>query len=80
MYNISTQINGVRKKSTQEWKTGNIVKVGFLSLRILDKEKSNLAYYSAEQSRGLPDHYILESLDGKKLYKFTPHFGLEKLN
>ena len=52
------------------WEPGRIVKVGFLSLRVLGCQAVK---------DGLPDIYTLESLDGAKQYEFTPHNGLRRI-
>ena len=58
-------------KTKQGWSAGNTVKVGFLTLRVL---------HSKSVKDGLPDIYILESLDGSKLYEFIPHNGLFRIS
>lgn len=57
--------------SKQTWTPGNIVKVGFLSLRVLELIPTPGDYR--------PDVYLLESLDSSKQYEFTPHFGLTRI-
>lgn len=57
-------------KSKQSWEIGNVVKVGFLTLRVL-------AVKAVKD--GLPDIYMLESLDAKKKYEFIPHNGLQRI-
>ena len=57
-------------KTRQDWTPGNTVKVGFLTLRVLDVK----AVYD-----GLPDIYTLESLDGQKRYESIPHNGLTRI-
>jgi hypothetical protein len=57
-------------RSKQSWETGSIVKVGFLSLKVLKK--------IATPGNYLPDQYALASLDGSRFYKFIPHNGLER--
>ncbi len=57
-------------KTRQDWTPGNTVKVGFLTLRVLEVT----AVYD-----GLPDIYTLESLDGRKRYEFIPHNGLTRI-
>ena len=57
-------------RSKQDWTPGNIVKVGFLRLRVLGAR----AVFD-----GLPDIYDLESLDGTKHYEFIPHNGLTRV-
>lgn len=54
----------------QNWSVGSVVKVGFLSLRVLG---------CRAVVDGLPDIYTLESLDGRKQYEFIPHNGLVRL-
>ena len=56
------------KNSTQNWTPGAIVKVGFLSLRVVRCIPTPGDY--------APDEYELASLDGRKLYSFVPHHGL----
>lgn len=58
------------KHTRQSWSVGSVVKVGFLSLRVLGAEAVK---------DGLPDIYTLESLDGAKRYQFIPHNGLVRL-
>lgn len=58
------------RNTKQIWEVGKAVKVGFLTLTILEKIPTPLD--------GLPDKYLLESNKGIK-YFFTPHNGLEKL-
>lgn len=57
-------------KSAQDWSVGAMVKVGFLSLRVVAAEATPGDYR--------PDRYILESAKGVR-YSFTPHYGLERL-
>lgn len=54
----------------QNWSAGSVVKVGFLTLRVLGVEAVK---------DGLPDIYTLESLDGAKRYEFIPHNGLSRV-
>lgn len=54
--------------SKQHWTLGNIVKVGFLSLRIVG--------FEATPGDWLPDAYIMENTAGTKKYRFVPHNGL----
>jgi len=58
-------------KTKQKWDIGCIVKVGFLTLKVIGIE---------QVVDGLPDIYKLESLDGIRLYEFIPHNGLTRLN
>lgn len=58
------------KNSKQEWKIGNVVKVGFMQLRVIGAR----AEYDF-----LPDIYSLESIDGTKKYEFIPHNGLQRV-
>jgi hypothetical protein len=57
-------------RTKQTWAVGAVVKVGFLSLRILDVRAVK---------DGMPDIYTLESLDGLKRYEFIPHNGLTRI-
>lgn len=57
-------------RSKQDWTPGNVVKVGFLSLRVLSV---------VAVKDWLPDIYTLESLDGTKKYEFIPHNGLSRV-
>ena len=56
--------------TNQDWSVGSVVRVGFLSLRVVASEATPGDYR--------PDRYILESAKGVR-YSFTPHFGLERL-
>lgn len=55
----------------QDWRVGNTVRVGFLSLRVMAVEPTPGDYK--------PDAYRLASQDGTRLYRFVPHFGLERI-
>ena len=55
------------QRSKQDWSVGNVVKVGFLKLRVLS---------ARAVKDGLPDIYTLESMDGSRRYEFIPHNGL----
>lgn len=66
-------IDNMRTKQGNQWVAGNVVKVGFLKLRVIGPVQ-NCSYY------GLPQAYILKSLDGKVAYEFVPHNGLHRLN
>jgi hypothetical protein len=57
-------------QSKQNWSIGETVKVGFLKLRVVD---------ACAVKDGLPDIYLLESLDATKQYRFIPHHGITKL-
>ena len=63
-------VSGMITHTKQNWQVGNVVKVGFLSLRVVDAK----AEYD-----GLPDIYTLESIDGSKRYEFIPHKGLTRV-
>lgn len=58
-------------RTRQDWTIGAVVKVGFLSLRVVGARATPGDYR--------PDVYELESLDGSKRYEFTPHHGLERI-
>lgn len=53
-----------------EFKIGNTVRIGFLSLKVIDL----CEYREYGQAFG----YILESAKGQK-YEFTPYWGLRKI-
>lgn len=55
----------------QNWAVGEVVKVGFLKLKVTGCR----AEYD-----GLPDIYELENLKGDKKYEFIPHNGLKKID
>jgi hypothetical protein len=57
-------------KSKQDWSVGQVVKVGFLSLRVVG---------ARAEKDFLPDIYTMESLDGTRKYEFIPHNGLTRL-
>lgn len=61
------------RNSKQVWEVGEVVKVGFLSLRVVRKEPT--------PDDHAPDAYILCGLgtNASKQYRFVPHLGLEKL-
>ena len=54
----------------QSWACGSVVKVGFLSLRVVTCRAAK---------DGLPDIYTLVSLDGTRLYEFVPYNGLTRV-
>lgn len=60
----------MNSKSKQNWEIGNAVKVGFLSLTVLDKAATPGDYR--------PDAYLLQSSKGDQ-YSFIPHHGLQKM-
>lgn len=60
------------KNSTQVWEVGEIVKIGFLTLRITAKEPTPGDY--------APDAYLLIDKTGMKKYRFVPHNGIERIN
>lgn len=59
------------RKSSQDWTPGATVKVGFLTLRVVEAVATPGDYR--------PDLYRLASLDGARRYEFTPHMGLERV-
>lgn len=58
-------------RSRQTWEVGETVKVGFLTLRVTAKEPT--------PGDGMPDAYRLTDKTGSKVYRFVPHFGLERI-
>ena len=59
-------------KTRQNWTTGQVVKVGFLSLVVKAAVATPGDY--------LPDAYILANQAGTQLYRFVPHNGVEKIS
>lgn len=53
-----------------QWQVGNVVKVGFLKLRVVSVK-------AVKDS--LPDIYTLTNLDGTRTYEFIPHNGLTRI-
>ena len=58
-------------KTNQKWEVGQEVKVGFMKLRVLKLVPTPGDY--------APDEYLMESLDGSKMYSFVPHKGLNRI-
>jgi len=56
--------------SKQSWSIGSMVKVGFMTLKVLEVNAVK---------DGLPDIYILENPKTGKKYEFIPHNGLSAL-
>lgn len=56
--------------SKQDWAPGNSVKVGFLTLEVVEAVPTPGDYR--------PDDYRLVSLNTGARYTFTPHHGLAK--
>lgn len=57
------------KTSKQVWAVGEMVKVGFMSLRVMATQATPGDYK--------PDAYILANAKADKFYRFVPHNGLE---
>lgn len=57
------------QKSKQMWESGEIVKVGFMKLQVIEAKSTKGDYK--------PDSYLLSN--GKKYYVFVPHNGLTTL-
>lgn len=57
------------QKSKQVWQVGEMVKVGFLTLKVLARVPT--------PGDHAPDAYALGSAKGA-IYRFVPHFGLTK--
>ncbi len=55
----------------KDWSIGSIVKIGFMTLIVKGVQAIK---------DGMPDIYILESLNGEKRYEFIPHNGLHRIN
>jgi hypothetical protein len=60
------------RNSKQVWEVGEVVKVVFLSLRVIAKEPTPGDF--------MPDAYRLVDRKGQKQYRFVPHNGLERLS
>lgn len=58
------------RNTRQDWSPGRTVRVGFLTLRVVEAIPT--------PGDGRPDVYRLASLDGRTGYTFTPHHGLER--
>lgn len=71
MWSMNRQINGPRNKAKQDWSTGNTVKVGFLTLKIVGTDDARSCYGHVI--------YKLENADGTKKYEFSPHEGLSRV-
>lgn len=59
------------KHSKQVWEVGEVVKVGFMQLRVLAKV--------ATPGNFLPDQYALTNAKGDRFYRFVPHNGCERM-
>lgn len=59
-------------KTRQNWATGQTVKVGFLSLIVVQCIPTPGDY--------APDAYLLINQAQTQLYKFVPHNGVEKIS
>ena len=58
--------------SKQSWRIGDRVNVGFMKNLLVTQIDAILD--------GLPDIYTLENTNNGKLYQFTPHNGIERIN
>jgi catalase len=58
-------------KTKQNWTSGQTVKVGFLSLMVVQAIPTPGDY--------APDAYLLVNQAQTQLYKFVPHNGVEKI-
>lgn len=61
------------RNSNQTWEVGEVVKVGFLTLRVTEKVPT--------PGDSAPDAYILCGLgsNNHRTYRFVPHNGIERL-
>jgi hypothetical protein len=59
-----------RTSKNKDWTVGAIVKVGFMTLRVVSVKAVK---------DFLPDIYTLENLAGTKKYEFIPHNGLSAI-
>jgi hypothetical protein len=60
------------KTTKQNWQAGSTVKVGFLSLVVIQAVATPGDY--------LPDAYLLTNAAHTKLYRFVPHNGLQSIS
>lgn len=58
--------------SRQNWSLGSTVRVGFMRLRVIAVIPT--------PANHRPDEYALESLDGTRWYRFTPHHGINRVD
>ena len=58
--------------SKQSWHIGDRVNVGFMKNLLVTKIDAIVD--------GLPDIYTLKNTNNNKLYQFTPHNGIERIN
>jgi hypothetical protein len=58
-------------KTKQNWNPGETVKVGFLSLTVIQCIPTPGDY--------APDAYLLTNASSTQLYRFVPHNGVEKI-
>ena len=56
----------------QSWQIGDRVNVGFMKNLLVTKIDAIVD--------GLPDIYTLKNTNNNKLYQFTPHNGIERIN
>jgi hypothetical protein len=56
-------------KQKQNWSIGATVRIGFMQLRVISEKIPTPGNYAA-------DEYALESIDGTRWYRFTPHQGV----
>lgn len=57
-------------RTKQNWSVGSTVKVGFLTLTVVD--------IIPTPGDGMPDEYRLQSASGVR-YSFVPHYGLSRI-
>lgn len=58
-------------RTKQVWEVGEMVKVGFMTLRVTEKEPT--------PGDSMPDAYLLTDKTGTKNYRFVPHNGIERI-
>jgi len=56
-------------KQKNDFSLGSVVRIGFLQLRVISGKIATPGNHAA-------DEYALESMDGSKFYRFTPHRGV----
>ncbi|WP_297505641.1 hypothetical protein [Ferrovum sp.] len=60
------------RTNKQQWTPGQQVRVGFLTLTV--------RAVVATPGDGRPDAYLLSNAAGTQLYRFVPHYGVEKID
>ena len=70
-YYLSERGGTIRRGVRQDWTPGNVVRVGFLQLRIIGFE-------AVKDS--MPDIYTMSNIAGDRFYEFIPHNGVIRID